>query len=350
VQAAQLAAAIWRDDLDEVRSLVTSHASLIREHVLLRPNSGWGPPMTYAASLGRDGIVRMLHELGATDLESAAGRAALHGKPATARMIYDLAGGPPLTNGVLSGPAYTLSVEGTALVLALGAPLRTGKDCPVETVIHTDGRNPEAKHAILEMYARQGLALPDTPTMALHRGRIDLLEKHLERDPRLLGRTFSHREIYPAGMGCGDPIDAVSGTPLDGTTLLHMCVEFDELEIAGWLIAHGADVNARAAIGQSGFGGFTPLFNAVVSQPNFWMNYRNRGPFAAPFTELLLAHGAHPNVRASIWKRLSPGHAPTVTRHEYRDVTPLSYGRRFHQQIFVGEPALRLIESAGGIE
>jgi hypothetical protein len=43
----------------------------------------------------------------------------------------------------------------------------------VETVIQTDGRNPEAKHAILEMYALHGLALPDTPPMALHRGRID---------------------------------------------------------------------------------------------------------------------------------------------------------------------------------
>jgi hypothetical protein len=350
VHAAQLADAIWRDDPDAVRRLVTGNPSLIREHVLIRTDSGWGPPMTYAANLGRDRIVRMLHELGASDLEPAAGRAALQGKVETAKMIFDLAGRPPLKDGALSGAAYTLSVEGTALLLAVGAPLRTGKECPVETVIQTDGRNPAAKHAILEMYVRDGLELPDTPTMALHRGRIDLLEKHLERDPSLLRRTFSHREIYPAEMGCGDPIDAVSGTPLHGTTLLHMCVEFDEMEIARWLIAHGADVNARAAVGRSGFGGFTPLFNTAVSQPNFWMNYRKRGPFVAAFTELLLAHGADPNVRASIWNRLSAGHDPTTTRHEYRDVTPLSYGRRFHQQVFVSEPALRLIESAGGIE
>jgi len=32
------------------------------------------------------------------------------------------------------------------------------------------------------MYVEHGLELPDTPTMALHRGRIDLLEEHLRRD------------------------------------------------------------------------------------------------------------------------------------------------------------------------
>jgi ankyrin repeat protein len=79
------------------------------------------------------------------------------------------------------------------------------------------------------------------------------------------------------------------------------------------------------------------------------MNYRKRGPFVAPFTELLLERGADPNVRASIWKQLHPGHGDT-TRREYRDITALSWGRRFHDQIFVSEPAMRLIEEAGGVE
>ena len=349
-QAVELADAIWRDDIDAVRQLVTSNPSLIHEHVLIRTDSHWGPPMTYAANLGRDRIIRMLHELGATDLTSAAARAALHGKVDTARMLYDMAGRPPIGPGALGGPAYTLSVEGTALLLSLGAPLHGGNGSPVETVLQTDARRPDAKHAILELYEQHGLQLPDTPTMALHRGRIDLLERHVERDPGLLARRFTHREIYPAELGCGNEIDAVSGTPLAGTTLLHMCVEFDEMEIARWLIARGADVNARATLGASGFGGYTPLFNTVVSQPNFWMNYRKRGPFAAPFTELLLEHGADSNLRASIWKRLGAGHDPTTTRHDYRDVTPLSWGRRFHQQIFVSGPAMDLIVAAGGVE
>ena len=351
-QAVRLANAIWDDDFDAVLRLVTANPHLINEHVLIRTDSNWGPPMTYAANLGRDRIIRMLRERGATDLEPAAGRAALQGKVETAKMLYDMAGRPPLPDDALGGPAYTLSAEGTAFLLAMGARVIDNDGqrlAPVHVVLETDSRKPAAKHAILDMYVRHGLELPDTPVMALHRGRIDLLEAHLNRDPGLLSRTFSHREIYPTEMGCREPLDATVGTPLGGSTLLHMCVDYGELDIARWLLDRGMDVNARAAVGRSGFGGYTALFNTVVSQPNFWMNYGKRGPFVAPFTELLLERGADPNVRASIWKRLHPGHGDPA-RHDYRDVTALSWGRRFHAPIFVSEPAMRLIAAAGGVE
>ena len=105
VHAVQLAEAIWRDDLDSVRALITQNPALIREHVLIRTDSNWGPPMTYAANLGRDAIIRFLHQRGARDLESAAGRAALQGKTNTLHMIYDMAGRPPVHTGSLAGPA-----------------------------------------------------------------------------------------------------------------------------------------------------------------------------------------------------------------------------------------------------
>ncbi len=352
VQAVELVDAIWRDDLEMVRGLVTTNPKLLHEPTLIRKNSNWGPPMTYAANVGRDRIIQMLHGIGAIDLESAMGRAALQGKIGTAKMLHAMLGKPVPPDGALGGPAYTLSAEGTALLLDLGVRVRDAAGkllAPVDVVIQTDGRNPSAKHAILEMYERHGVEFPDTPPMALHRGRIDLLEEHLRRDPGILGRTFSHRDIYPAEMGCGDEIDATVGTPLGGTTLLHMCVDYDEMEIARWLLDKGMDVNARAAVGDGGFGGYTALFATVVSQPNFWMNHNNRGPFVAPLTRLLLEHGADPNARASLWKRLHPGHGDDA-RHEYRDVTSLSWGRRFHAPIFVSEPAMRLIEEAGGVE
>lgn len=56
-----------------------------------------------------------------------------------------------------------------------------------------------------------------------------------------------------------------------------MCCDYDEFEIAKWLIAKGADVNAQAAVDADGFGGHTPLFSTVVSQPNFWINCRKGG-------------------------------------------------------------------------
>jgi hypothetical protein len=40
--------------------------------------------------------------------------------------------------------------------------------------------------------------------MALHRGRINLLEEPLAPDPSALSRTFAHREIYPAVMASKD--------------------------------------------------------------------------------------------------------------------------------------------------
>ena len=352
VQGVELVDAIWRDDLDAVRDLVRRNPKLLHEDALIRKGSNWGPPMSYAANLGRDRIIRMLYDLGATDLEQALDRATLQSRIETATMLYALLGKPPLPDGALGGPAYTLSASGTEFALRAGAPVYDDAGrllAPVDVVLETDSRNPTAKHAILGLYEQYGVVYPDTPPMALHRGRIDLLESLFARDPGLIDRTYSHREIYPSEMRCGAEENATVGTPLGGTTLLHMCVDYGELEITKWLLERGANVNAPSAIGAGGFGGYTALFCTVVSQPNFWMNFHHRGPFVAPFAELLLEHGAEPNVRASIWKRLHEGYGDS-TRHDYRDVTPLAWGRRFHAPIFVSEPAMRLIEAAGGVE
>ena len=350
VQGCHLIDAIWRDDVSAVRALVKRNPKLLKEEALIRKGN-WGPPLSYAANLGRDRIIELLYALGARDLETAFDRAILQSRIGTAVRIHSLMGSPPPPEGALGGPAYTLSASGTALVFNLGGKVRAADGrrlAPVSVVLETDSRKPEAKHAILQMYVDHGLELPDTPTMALHRGRIDLLEAHLRRDPGLLNRTFTHEEIYPPELDCHDEVLATQGTPLKGTTLLHMCVDYDEMEIARWLIARGTSVNAKAAVDQAGFGGHTPLFSTVVSQPNFWMNH-NRGPQEAPFTQLLLDHGADPNARASLRKQLHPGYGPD-TIHEYRDVTALSWGRRFHRAVFASEPAMRLIAAHGGVE
>jgi hypothetical protein len=350
VQAVRLAEAIWRDDLESVRELITQNAALIHEHVLIRTDSGWGPPMTYAANLGRDRIVRLLHDHGARDLESAAGRAALQGKTDTFHMIYDLAGRPPVNMFSLAGPAYTLSVEGTAVLLALGARAWGPHGVEANTMEHllgTDSRRPADKHRILEMYVEHGFEPPDTPVMALHRGRIDLLDAHLARDPDLLTRTFDLADIFPLAPACArDPYTA-QGTPIHNTTLLHIAAYFDELEIAEWLLDRGMDPNARAAIDADGFGGYTALFSTVVSQRNFWVNYGKGQPDEGRLTRLLLDRGADPNVRASITARLEEGHGGGPA-HAYRDVTPLGWGRQFHARIFVSRESLRLVEARGG--
>jgi len=217
---------------------------------------------------------------------------------------------------------------------------------PVGLVLETYSRNPKGKHECLELiaevWAKEGKALPDTPAMAVHRGRIDLLEAHLERDPGMLNRTFSHVEIFPQEAGCHeDETLALHGTPLVGGTLLHMCVDYDEMEIAEWLLAKGADVNARAAVDADGFGGQTALFGCVVSQP--WRNGRQRD---AGFTRLLLGHGADVRVRASLRKRLR--FVKDESLHEFRDVTAVEWGLRFQDQDWVNPEAVRLIVEAEG--
>jgi hypothetical protein len=349
VHAVRLAEAIWRDDEAAVRELVTRNPALIHEQVLIRTDSNWGPPMTYAANLGRDGIIRLLHGLGARDLESAAGRAALQGHPDTVRMLWDLAGRPsPESRGWgLAGPAYTLSVEGTAVLFALGARVDGphGVDTnAVEHLLGTDSRNPPAKHRILEMWIEHGFEPPDTPVMALHRGRINLLEAHLARDPDLLTRTFDIVDIFPQAPACAREPYRAQGTPIHRTSLLHLAAHFDEVEIAEWLLERGMDPDVRAAIEPDGIGGYTALYSTVVSQHNFWVNYGKGQPDAAQFTRLLLDRGASVHVRASLRAGLEGGHGGGPLR-EYRDVTPLEWGHQYHAPIFVSRESLRLIEA-----
>lgn len=227
-----------------------------------------------------------------------------------------MAGRPPLDDGALGGPAYTLSVEGTALLFTLGARVRGGAGnrlAPVDVVLQTDGIRRRSTPSSRCTSATVSSFLTRRLWLSTEAGSI-CSRSTSGATAGCSSRTFSHREIYPAEMGCGDPLDATVGTPLGGSTLLHMCVDYDELEIARWLLDQGMDVNVKAGVGRDGFGGHTALFNTVVSQPNFWMNYRRRGPFVAPFTDLLLERGAGPHVRASIWKRLHPGHGdPTRT-------------------------------------
>jgi len=348
VKACRMTDAIWRGDVDAVRALVLKDPRLLHESARGTADSNWGPPMSYAANVGQDAIIAMLREMGAEDLQHAFDRACLQGQIETARRLHAM--GARVLPGMVMGPCETLNPEGLAFLLELGAELADDQGdrlAPVALLLETYCRGPAGKHRCLELVADHGIALPDTPVMALHRGRIDLLEAHLRRDPQLVARTFHHEEIYPPELGChADHSLALHGTPLAGSTLLHICVDYDEIEIARWLIDRGADVNAKVEIDADGFGGHTPLFGCVVSQA-----YMCRLQQDAVFARLLLDHGADPNARASLRKRLR--FVPDESMHEYRDVTPLSWGQRFHGHgspghTWVSQPAMQLIAERGG--
>lgn len=354
----ELIDAIWKDDVKTVDDLVTAHPNLIHENAGIR-GVNWGPPLSYAANVGRDEIIRLLHRRGATDLEYAMGRAALQGRVETARMLHQMLGSPIPPRGSLGGPAYTLNVRGTEFLFDCGVELLDEDGvpyAPVDVVLETDSRSPERKHRILELYGQHGFVYPDTPTMALHRGRIDLLKAHIDRDPGLLSRTFSFGEIYPPELRCqpyvpGSYQEYLPRTPINGATLLHIAIEFDEMEVAKWLLDRGMNVDAPAAIDEGGFGGHTALFNAVVSYPHFWMNFTGgwagtRKPEQSDFADMLLERGANPNATASFCERIDED--GNVSLREHRNITPLEWGEVFSNRLIVSEPAMRAIERAGG--
>jgi len=336
--ACDLIEAICDDDVDTVVALVRKYPRLLHEDARAVP-SNWGPPMSYAANLGRDRVIRALRELGAKDVRHAFDRACLQGRLDTARVLFDMGARP--APGAVMGPAETQSGRGMAYLLdeagsrvedEHGDPLP-----PVALVLQTYCRNPPGKHRCLELFAEHGIELPDTPPMAVHRGRLDLLERHLELDPDLLSRTFSHQDIYPLELGCAeDETLALHGTPLAGGTLLHLAVDNDEIDLIEWMLARGADPDAPAAVDTDGFGGHTALFGCVVSQ-TYRVGLRRDDSLA----RLLLEHGADPGARASLRKRLR--FVADERWHEYRVVTPVEWGERFHDQSWVNPAAVATI-------
>ncbi|HEY3861757.1 MAG TPA: ankyrin repeat domain-containing protein [Verrucomicrobiae bacterium] len=332
--ATALREAIKNDDRETAVRLLRANP-----HVLHIPlwNGNWGPPMSHAANLGRLDIIKALAALGARDHQHAFDRAALQGQLECARWLHEH--GANLAPGIVMGACETLNPAGLGFLADLGAPFADAKGnrlAPLALALETCSRNPAGKHAVLEIFARQGYALPDTPMVAFHRGDLPRLADFLRRDPPLARRRFSLLEIYPPELGCAkDGRGGMHWTPIDGTTLLHLAVDFDELEIFELLLERGADVNARAAVDAHGFGGHTPIYNAVVSHG------RNQGTMARRLAE----HGASTTVRASPRKFLDWCETPRW--HEAPNVTPLEWGRAFPDKGWVNTEALQLLEAKG---
>jgi ankyrin repeat protein len=155
-----------------------------------------------------------------------------------------------------------------------------------------------------------------------------------------MNHRFVSREIYPLELGCAaDGRSGLHGTPLDGTTLLHIAIEYDEQDIFDLLLANGADVNARALVDADGFGGHTPLFTAVVNISVACGRQRH-----ASMTRALLARGAAPDFRAKLRKFLDWCESPRW--HLAHEVTPAKWGQDFPERGWVNREALRLLGAA----
>jgi hypothetical protein len=332
----ELRKAIHADDQEAVVRLLTAHPGLLHLPVW---SANWGPPMSHAANLGHLDLIKAIAALGARDFQHAFDRALLQGRIETARWLH--AQGATLAPGIVMGACETLNADGLRFLVELNAPFTNAEGdrlAPLALVLETYARNPGPKHEVLRIFADQGYPFPDTPMVAFHRGDLARLETFLRRDPELVHRRFTLREIYPAELGCGDAGRAgMHGTPIDGTTLLHLAIDFDEQEIFELLLSRGADVNAHATIDAAGFGGHTPLFNAVVS-----CAYTNGRQRDAAMTRTLLTRGASPNLRASVRKFLDWREEPGW--YEAREVTPAEWARDFPERGWVSVEALELLK------
>lgn len=331
--------AIRARDVTGVTRLLTAYPDLL--HVPVR-SGNWGPPMSHAANLGLLDMVMTIAALGAKDFQHAFDRALLHGDIEVARWLHEQ--GAVFKPGIIMGSCETLNSRGFGFLDDAGIPLTDagGNElAPLAMVLETYARDPAGKHAILQRFRARGYHWEDTPMMAFHCGDLDRLTAHLQRDPQIVHRRFRYREIYPPELGCADDgRSGLHGTPIDGTTLLHLSIDFDEREIFDWLLEQGADVNAPAVVDEEGFGGHTPLFNALVSCA--YANGRQRDAF---MTRRLWDLGADLNVRVNMRKYLDWRDEPGW--HIARNVTPLEWAAGIPERSWVNQEAIGLIENAG---
>ena len=165
----------------------------------------------------------------------------------------------------------------------------------------------------------------DGPEMDLHRGRLDRLQERLEAAADLLHRPSTFRNGLEYGGLYG-------GAPLVRPTLLHIAVEFGELEAAEILLAAGADSNARCVPDAEGIGDQTPIFHVASS----------RHPQALAMLSLLVERGADLNARAAI--RVPQNGLQGVQPQDpvLRDITPLAYALNYPNG---DEPRAEIVEA-----
>lgn len=337
--ACQVCDAIWQNKVEDLKALILMHPHLLVESVRIQPDN-WGPPLSYAANLGRDEIISMLLGLGASDIQKAFDRACLQGRLETARRLF--AQGAELRKGCVMGPCETLNAEGLNLLMELGAEFcdESGDPlAPVALILQTYSRNPQGRARCLQAAEAAGVELPKTAVFDLLKRDFSSLAARFSSDPSGVNMTHHLDEFYPLSLRCSDDRSlALHGAPLDGGTLLHLSVDNGDHEMTAFLLEQGADPNAKAALDSEGYGGHTALYGALVSQP-----YRV-GRSGLKCLERLLAAGVDLSIKANLTKRLR--FVEDETEHVYRGVTALEFAERFHDQDWVDPKGLDLVRQA----
>lgn len=230
---------------------------------------------------------------------------------------------------ILFAPCETLAPLALNWLLQHGAdPHLTelrGHESPLDYVIGTYSRSAtqaQCMRVLMEAGCRTRRNVP--AALELMRGRLDELGRMLDEDAGLAHRRF-------AEMDWGST--ASRRMTLRGGTLLHVAAEYGNVAAARMLVAHGAEVNARAVVDADGIGGQTPLFHAVSQ-------FYDYGLAVARY---LVESGADLSVRARL-----PGHYEQP--EEFVECTALGYALRFPGSDKSENATLRFLREAGAPE
>ena len=315
----QLKQAIDTNDLDRVKTLMTSNPALHRAPLGYAKNG----PLTWVAecrvpweppSLTRLEMADWMIDRGSDVHQGGDGplmRATLGDRiPMMELLVSRGADVNALWNGnypIIFGACEVVDPASLKWLLEHGADPncpKFGKQTALDYLIATYTRSPELGNCVELLLAAGGVTKYDVPCLLdLLQGRLERVAGQLEASPTLVHRRFTE-------LDCGET--ATRRLLLQGATLLHVAAEFGNAEAAKLLLDRGADANARATVDSAGVGGQTPIFHAV-SQNRDW-------GFAV--TQLLLERGADLAVRVKL-----PGHYERLD--EVVECSPLGYALRF---------------------
>ena len=259
------------------------------------------PPIFYAAAAGQLDRIRELGPVSAPeDLNQALAEACSLSQFEAADLLMEFGASADglyheAYGTVLFPACERLNPEGIRFLLKHGAdPARTvhrldGPRDALTHLLHSPYRSP-LKAQCIQTLLSAGVVPPDDAVTAIHRESLPLLRAALDRNPDALHH----------------PLHAAYGLyPLQGASLLHLAVEFNQPDLAGELLSRGLDINTTAE-DIPGTAGTEPVWpTSLVALGKQTPLFHARG-YSRDMLKFLLDRGADPARKAPFLKNGKP--------------------------------------------